>query len=99
MNKPKTMTAIIAVALIAMTMSDTSIARDLGAAATNAVSTAKTVTRAISLLGLLAGGALMQIPGLAEFGKRTMIAGLVGGLCAFGGPAIIKLFENIFGGM
>jgi hypothetical protein len=76
---------------------DIACARDLGAAATSAVATAKNIARVLSIFGIIVGGVLMQLPGLNEFGKRTVGAGLVGCLCAFGGPALISFFEGVFG--
>ncbi len=97
MNKKETLLAVVAISLVIA--AEPALARDLGAAANNAVSTAKTVTRALSIFGVLVGGGLMQLPGLADFGRRTMGAGLVGCLCAFGGPTMIKFFESVFGGL
>ena len=88
----------IAVAVVLL-YPDPAFARDLGGAAKTAVSMAKTVTRTLSVFGLLVGAFILQVPGLADFGKRTMQASLVGCLCAFGGPAIISFFEGVFGGM
>jgi hypothetical protein len=96
----QSMTLIASILLLALILiPDVAIGRDLGSAAKNAVSSAKLVTRALSIFGLLVGGAFMQIPGLADFGKRVLGAGLVGCLCAFGGPTIISFFESVFGGM
>lgn len=97
MKNKKPLLLILAISVVVV--ADPVLARDLGAAANNAVSTAKTVTRALSIFGVLVGGALMQLPGLADFGRRTMGAGLVGCLCAFGGPTLIKFFEGVFGGL
>lgn len=73
------------------------IARDLGSAASSAVTTAKTIARALSVFGLLVGGILMQLPGLSQFGKTTLGAGIVGCVCSFGGPSLVSFFETVFG--
>jgi hypothetical protein len=99
MNRKTVITLTLVVTASALLLAEPATARDLGAAANNAVSMAKTVTRALSLLGLLVGAGLMQLPGLAEFGRRTLAAGLVGCLCAFAGPTLVKVFESIFGGL
>ncbi len=96
----KDRTVIMSVALlgvVCLLFPELAYARDLGSAASSAVSTAKTIARILSVFGLLVGGTTMQLPGLSEFGKRTMGAGIVGCLCSFGGPALITFFENVFG--
>ena len=85
------------VTLIFVLYPELAFARDLGSAASSAVSTAKTIARVLSVFGLIVGGMLMQLPGLSDFGKRTMGAGIVGCLCSFGGPALISFFETVFG--
>lgn len=96
MNK-NNVTAVIVIAVVACVLTDSLLARDLGAAATSAVSSVKNIARALSVFGVIAGGALMQVPGVAEFGKRTLVGGLLGCLCSFGGPAFISAIESIFG--
>lgn len=72
-------------------------ARDLNSAATSAVHLGTTVARSISLLGVLVGAIGYNIPGLAQFGQRTLAGGLIGTGLAFGGPALMDLFRSIFG--
>jgi hypothetical protein len=96
MNR-KTCLLTLGVVAAALMLPELASARDLGAAATSAVATAKTVARILSIFGIIVGGVLMQIPGLNEFGKRTVGAGCIGCLCAFGGPALISFFEGVFG--
>ena len=74
-------------------------AADLNSAANNAVSHIKLVAQTLAVVGVIAGGALMQIPGLGFFGKSVMTSGLVGCLCAFGASGFQGLMTNIFGGM
>ena len=81
----------------AFIFADPVLARDLGSAASSAVSSAKVIARTLSVFGLILGGLLMQIPGLADFGKRTMGAALLGCFCSFAGPSIVNAFESIFG--
>lgn len=96
MNRNVTLLVLAAIAA-ALVIPELAHARDLGGAATSAVATAKNIARVLSIFGLIVGGVLMQLPGLTEFGKRTVGAGLVGCLCAFGGPALISFFESVFG--
>lgn len=90
--------AIIAIAALSVCVSTPALARDLGAAATSAVSNAKTIARLLSTLGILTGGILMQVPGASEMGKRALVAGIIGCLCSFGGPAFVNFIETVFGG-
>lgn len=73
-------------------------ARDLSSAAATYTSEIKTIGRAMSLAGVVAGGICMQIPGLGQFGKSVMAGALVGALCSFGAPALVTLLNQIFGG-
>lgn len=88
--------ASIACVLVAI-YPELAVARDLGSAATAAVSTAKTIARALSVFGLIVGGIMMQLPGLSNFGKTTLGAGIIGCVCTFGGPAFVSFLENVFG--
>lgn len=90
--------ALVASLCALLFLPEVAMARDLGGAATSAVNTAKSVARVLSVFGLIVGGILMQLPGLTDFGKRTLGAGVVGCLCAFGGPSLITFFESVFGG-
>ena len=72
-------------------------ARDLTGPADTAVSTAKNIGRIISVLGVVVGGVFYNIPGLNQFGRTTMIGGLLGAGLSFGGPSLVELFRNIFG--
>jgi len=73
-------------------------ARDLTAAANAAVSEATGIARAASLLGVLCGAVIYQVPGGANFGQQVMKAGAIGAGLAFGGPSLLGLFHTIFGG-
>ncbi len=73
-------------------------ARDLGSATTAAVNQATTIAKAASVLGVLAGAIIYQIPGAADWGRRVISSGLVGAGLAFGGPSLMSLFRTIFGG-
>ena len=79
-------------------MSD-AIARDLVSAASTTANTVKSVAQGLAVTGVIGGGAIMQIPGAGEFGKRVLISGLVGCLCAFGAPAFLDMMKSIFGGL
>ncbi len=74
------------------------LARDIVSASNTAVSTVKTVAQALAVLGVVGGGAVMQLPGLGDVGKRIAASGLVGCVCAFGAPAFISLMKTVFGG-
>lgn len=89
---------LLITAFIALALCEPVIARDLGGAATSAVNLAKNIARVLSVFGLVVGGILMQLPGLSDFGRRTMGAGIIGCLCAFGGPALVSFFQGVFGG-
>ncbi len=73
-------------------------ARDLGAAADAAVSQAATIAKALSVLGILCGAAISQIPGATMFARGVIVSGLVGAAISFGGPSLIALFRSVFGG-
>lgn len=89
---------VVLLAILVTVLCEPSLARDLGGAATSAVNLAKNIARVLSVFGLVVGGILMQLPGLSDFGRRTMGAGIVGCLCAFGGPALVSFFQGVFGG-
>jgi hypothetical protein len=75
------------------------VARDLVSAASTTANTVKSVAQGLAVTGVIGGGAIMQIPGAGEFGKRVLISGLVGCLCAFGAPAFLDMMKSIFGGL
>ena len=93
--------AIISIFIIcsAIVGANAAHAADLTSAANNAASHIKTVAQILAVTGVVAGGALMQLPGLGFFGKGVMTSGLVGCLCAFGATGFLGLMTNIFGGM
>jgi hypothetical protein len=72
-------------------------ARDLGSAADAAVSQATIIAKALSVLGIICGAAIYQIPGASMFARGTIIAGLIGAGLSFGGPSLIALIRMIFG--
>lgn len=72
-------------------------ARDLETAANTVTKKATTIAQSLSTLGVITGGMIMQIPGGADMGRKTLKAGLFGCLCSFGGPAFIKAIQSIFG--
>lgn len=92
------LTAFLMAGLLVAIFCEPLFARDLGGAATSAVNLAKNIARVLSVFGLVVGGILMQLPGLSDFGRRTMGAGIIGCLCAFGGPALVSFFQGVFGG-
>ena len=73
-------------------------ARDLSSAAESAVSQATTIAKAISVLGILCGAVIYQIPGATMFARGTMIGGMIGAGLSFAGPSLISIFKSIFGG-
>ena len=73
-------------------------ARDLASAATTGADTIKNVAQILAVTGVVGGGAIMQLPGAGDFGKRVMVSGFVGCLCAFGAPAFMSLMKTVFGG-
>lgn len=73
-------------------------ARDIVSASNSAANTVKTVAQALAVTGVVGGGAIMQIPGGGDIGKRVAVSGLVGCACAFGAPAFIGLMRTVFGG-
>ena len=93
--------AVISIFIIcgAIVGGNAAFAADLNSAANNAVSHIKIVAQTLAVVGVIAGGALMQLPGLGFFGKSVMTSGLVGCLCAFGASGFQGLMTNIFGGM
>lgn len=72
-------------------------ARDIVSASNTAVNTVKSVAQVLAVLGVIGGGAVMQLPGLGDVGKRIAASGLIGCLCAFGAPAFMSLMRTIFG--
>ncbi|MEK6706672.1 MAG: hypothetical protein AABZ06_12880 [Bdellovibrionota bacterium] len=72
-------------------------ARDLADAASTAVSTATTIAKVISTLGVVAGAIAYQIPGASHFAKGTMVSGLIGMALSFGGTSILNLARTVFG--
>ncbi len=74
-------------------------ARDLVSASNSATNIVKNVGQALSVMGIISGGAIMQIPGAGQFGKGVMVAGFVGAGCAFGAPLFTSLMGQIFGSM
>jgi len=88
---------LLALFIFGAWLSDGALARDLSSAATSAVSSAKTIARILSVFGILVGGGLMQLPGLSDFGKRTLAGGVIGCVCSFGGPAFVSFMQGIFG--
>ena len=73
-------------------------ARDLTSAAQSAVSTTTTVAKAASVLGIICGALIYQIPGAAMFARGTIVGGLIGAGLSFGGTSIIGFFQSILGG-
>jgi hypothetical protein len=74
-------------------------ARDLIGAANTATNQIKQLAQVTSVLGVIAGGFIMQIPGAGGFGRSVLISGLIGCLCAFGASAFVSLMRSIFGGI
>lgn len=70
--------------------------RSLDQAAGSAVTTATNFSRAISVLGLLASGACFNIPGLSGYAKKMLGGSILGAICSFGGPAIIRMIQSFF---
>jgi hypothetical protein len=91
------MPLVTALALIAMP-SVALAARDLGSATESAVSQATLLAKAASVLGILAGALIYQIPGAAMFARGVIVSGLLGAGLAFAGPSVIGLFRTVFGG-
>jgi len=73
-------------------------ARDLTSAAQSAVVTTTGVAKAASVLGVVAGALIYQIPGAQQFAKNTMVGGLIGAGLSFGGTSIISFFQSVLGG-
>lgn len=99
MNSRKIEVAIIAIAVVILVMAPESVlARDLVSAANTQATTVKNVAQALAVTGVVGGGAIMQLPGAGEYGKRVMVSGFVGCICAFGAPAFMALMHTVFGG-
>ncbi len=94
--KTKTILTLMTALLIINTSAE---ARDLVSAANSATDVVKNVAQALSILGVVAGGALMQVPGAAQFARGVLVSGAVGVLCAFGAPAFISFIKQIFGSL
>ncbi len=73
-------------------------ARDLTSAAESAVTQATTIAKAVSLLGILCGAVIYQIPGATMFARGTIIGGILGAGLSFAGPSLVAIFRAIFGG-
>jgi hypothetical protein len=73
-------------------------ARDLTSAAQSAVSTATGVAKTASVLGIVCGALIYQIPGATQFARATIIGGLIGAALSYGGTSIIALFQSVLGG-
>lgn len=91
----KTMLSFLIVCLLAF--GSDALARDIVSASNTAVNTVKSVAQVLAVLGVIGGGAVMQLPGLGDVGKRIAASGLVGCVCAFGAPAFMSLMRTIFG--
>ena len=95
----KTTIIILSIVVIIFPALETAMARDLVSAASSTANTVKSVAQGLAVTGVIGGGAIMQIPGAGEFGKRVLISGMVGCLCAFGAPAFLDMMKSIFGGL
>jgi uncharacterized membrane protein len=73
-------------------------ARDLTSATNAAVSQASSVAKAASVLGILVGAVVYQVPGAAAWGQRVMASGFIGAGLAFGGPSFLGFLRTVFGG-
>ena len=73
-------------------------ARDLSSAAETAVSQVTGLAKVLSVLGVVAGALIYQIPGATMFARGTIVGGLIGAGLSFGGPSVIGAFRTIFGG-
>lgn len=93
----KTVILLCVFALMIFILPELSHARGLNEASREIVNQAKTIARSLSVLGVIVGGIIFQIPGLAMYGRSTMGAGLMGCACSFGGPILIQLIQNLFG--
>ncbi len=96
MNK-KHIIYISSVVLLPVLFGNPVFARDLVSAATTGADTIKNVAQILAVTGVVGGGAIMQLPGAGDFGKRVMVSGIVGCLCAFGAPAFMSLMKTVFG--
>ena len=70
--------------------------RSLDQAAGSAVTTATTFSRAISVLGLLSSSACFNIPGMSGYARKMLGGSVLGAVCSFGGPAIIRMIQGFF---
>jgi hypothetical protein len=82
---------------VVMFVSAYAVARDLEAAATAATSKALLIGQSASVLGLVSGGILMNVPGAGDWGKRIASAGLVGSICTFGAKSFTGMLQQVFG--
>lgn len=99
MKSRKVEIAVFTLTVVALVMVPESVfARDLVSAANTQANTVKNVAQALAVTGVVGGGAIMQLPGAGEYGKRVMVSGFVGCLCAFGAPAFMALMHTVFGG-
>lgn len=99
MNK-RTVDLIIALgAGAAIAFPQMSYARDLISAGTSTANTIKSVAQVLAVTGVIGGGAIMQLPGAGEWGRRVMATGFVGCLCAYGAPAFKAMMTSVFGGL
>ena len=73
-------------------------ARDLSSAAEAAVSQVTGLAKILSVLGVVAGALVYQIPGAAMFARSTMIGGFIGAGVSFAAPSVIAVFRAWFGG-
>jgi hypothetical protein len=97
MNQSKKITVGLVIACALVLSASICEARDLVSSATTAANTLKTVAQILGVTGVIGGGAIMQLPGAGDFGRRVMVSGLVGCLCAFGAPAFMSLMRTVFG--
>lgn len=91
--------ALIAAIVFVAMHPNCAFARDLEAAATTANTIVKRVAQISSVMGVVAGGLIMNIPGLHELGKRIAGSGLLGCVCSFGAPVFVSFMTSVFGGM
>lgn len=90
--------SIFAAGIGCLLLADSALARDLVSASNSWVSTLKSVSQALSIAGVLAGGVMFQIPGMFQIGIRTLISGILGLVITFAAPGIVSLANSIFGG-
>jgi hypothetical protein len=70
--------------------------RSMDQAANSVVSIALSVAKAVSVLGLLAAGIAYNIPGLEDKARACLKGSFMGAVCTFGGPAFVRMIQNIF---